>query len=115
VAGKAEVELDTDFVAVLGIEDGSYHVFLTPEGETRGLYISSRDARAFTVREQQGGSTNARVSYRIVAKNKHRQPERLARFEEPEKLTKERRLLPDRGEAAAPRSDSAGDPEPSEA
>jgi hypothetical protein len=92
VAGQAEVELDTDFAAVLGIEDGSYHVFLTPEGDTGALYVSSRNARAFTVREQQGGASNASFSYRVVAKNNHRQPERLARLEEPEELTKQRQL-----------------------
>jgi len=87
VAGRAEVELDTDFVAVLGIEDGNYHVFLTPEGATGVLYVSSRDARAFTVHEQEGGTSNVTFSYRVVAKNKHRQPERFARLEEPEELT----------------------------
>jgi hypothetical protein len=88
VAGRAEVELDADFVAVLGIDDDSYHVFLTPEGDTSGLYVSGRDARAFTVCEQQNGTSNVGFSYRVVTKNKHRQPERLAKLEEPEELTK---------------------------
>jgi hypothetical protein len=51
VSGIAEVALDSDFVAILGIEDDSYHVFLTAEGETGVLYVASRDARGFTVRE----------------------------------------------------------------
>jgi hypothetical protein len=87
VEGAAEVALDGDFAAVLGIDDGDYHVFLTPEGETRGLYVSNRDARAFTVLEQNGRTSNISFSYRIVTRNKHRQPERLARLEEPEELT----------------------------
>jgi hypothetical protein len=86
VEGRAEVELDADFVAVLGIDDGSYHVFLTPEGDTSGLYVSGRDARAFTVREQHNGTGSVEFSYRVVTKNKHRQPKRLARLEEPEEL-----------------------------
>lgn len=90
VEGRAEVELDTDFVAVLGVDDDSYHVFLAPEGDTGGLYVSGRDARTFTVREQQGGTSNVRFSYRVVTKNRHRHPERLARLEEPEELTKPR-------------------------
>jgi hypothetical protein len=94
VSGQAEVELDADFLAVLGIEDGSYHVFLAAEGETGGLYVSSRDARAFTVREQQGGTSSATFSYRVVAKNKHREPDRLARLQEPAELTDQPRLLP---------------------
>jgi hypothetical protein len=90
VGGRVEVELDTDFVAVLGIEDGEYHVFLTPEGDTQGLYVESRSARSFIVREQQAGTSNTTFSYRVAAKNKHRQPERLAILEEPEELTKPR-------------------------
>jgi hypothetical protein len=88
VRGRVEVELDTDFVAVLGIKDGEYHVFLTPEGDTQGLYVESRSARSFIVREQQAGTSNTTFSYRVAAKNKHRQPRRLAILEESEELTK---------------------------
>jgi hypothetical protein len=88
VGGRVEVELDTDFVAVLGIEDGEYHVFLTPEGDTQGLYVESRSARSFIVREQQAGTSNTTFSYRVAVKNKHRHPERLEILEEPEELTK---------------------------
>jgi hypothetical protein len=88
VEGRAEVELDADFVAVLGIDDDSYHVFLTPEGDTGGLYVSDRDARSFTVREQQNGTSSVGFSYRVATKNKHRQPERFAKLEEPADLTK---------------------------
>jgi hypothetical protein len=88
VEGRVEVELDTDFVAVLGIEDGEYHVFLTPEGDTQGLYVESRSARSFIVREQQGGTSNTTFSYRVAVKNKHRHPERLEILDEPEELTK---------------------------
>jgi hypothetical protein len=87
VGGRVEVELDSDFVAVLGIEDGEYHVFLTPEGDTQGLYVESRSARSFKVREQQAGTSNTTFSYRVAVKNKHRQPERLAILDEPEELT----------------------------
>jgi hypothetical protein len=88
VGGRVEVELDTDFVAVLGIEDGEYHVFLTPEGDTQGLYVESRSARSFIVREQQAGTSNTTFSYRVAVKNEHRQPRRLAILDEPEELTK---------------------------
>jgi hypothetical protein len=88
VQGRADVELDADFVALLGIDDGSYHVFLTPEGDSSGLYVRDRGARAFTVREHENGTSNVAFSYRVVTKSKHRQPERLAKLEEPEELTK---------------------------
>jgi hypothetical protein len=87
VGGRVEVELDSDFVAVLGVEDGEYHVFLTPEGDTQGLYVESRSARSFIVREQQAGTSNTTFSYRVATKNKHRQPERLAILDEPEEMT----------------------------
>jgi hypothetical protein len=86
--GRAEVELDADFIAVLGIEDGEYHVFLAPEGDTHGLYVDSRSTRSFIVREQQAGASNTTFSYRVAVKNRHRQPERLVMFEESDGLMK---------------------------
>jgi hypothetical protein len=91
VEGRGRVALDPDFAAILGIDDGDYHVFLTPEGDSNGLYVSSRNASAFEVREQQEGSSSISFSYRIVAVNKRRdgQPERLAtvaKVEEPESI-----------------------------
>jgi hypothetical protein len=62
VRGRASVRLNRDF-AVL-VETARYHVFLTPEGDSNGLYVSRKGRRGFEVREQQGG----RGSYRIVAK-----------------------------------------------
>lgn len=84
------MDLDPDFAALIGIDDDNYHVFLSAEGDTDGIYVSLRDARAFSVQEHRGGTSNVWFSYRVVAKNKHRQPERLARLEEPEELTKPR-------------------------
>jgi hypothetical protein len=81
IEGRAKVQLDEDFVAILGIEDGNYYVFLAPEGETKGLFVNNRTAHAFEVHEQQEGSNNLTFSYRVVAKRQNRQPERLARFE----------------------------------
>jgi hypothetical protein len=86
VEGRARVEFDPDFAAILGIDDGHYHVFLTPEGDSNGLYVSSRNPTAFEVHEQQGGTSNLTFSYRVVAKRKDGQPERLAKLEEPESI-----------------------------
>jgi hypothetical protein len=96
VDGSAEVELDADFAAVLGIEADEYHVFLTPEGETRGLYVDSRNDRSFIVREQQGGTSSTTFSYRVAAKNTNRQPKRLPVLEESEELTTMLRQTPSR-------------------
>lgn len=46
----------------------SYMVFITPEGDTRGLYVTQKTPAGFVVRESQGGRSEAAFSYRIVAK-----------------------------------------------
>jgi hypothetical protein len=67
VDGTANVEVDRAFANV--IDHGStYLVFLTPEGDTRGLYVTNKTLKGFTVRENQGGSSSVSFSYRIVAK-----------------------------------------------
>ena len=66
--GRATVKLDGDFAKV--IKPASYRVFLTPEGDCRGLYIKSRRSGGFEVRELQGGTSNVAFSYRVVGRRK---------------------------------------------
>jgi len=68
VRGKAKVRLDRTFAAV--VRTGDYHVFLTPEGESEGLYVSRRTRAGFDVREQHRGTSTMRFSYRVVARRK---------------------------------------------
>jgi hypothetical protein len=35
-----------------------YHVFLTPNGDSRGLYVVAKTATFFEVREQGGGTSD---------------------------------------------------------
>jgi hypothetical protein len=64
--GTAAVALDPTFAeTVNGASD--YHVFLTPEGDCRGLYVSSKTASGFEVRELGGGRSTVAFDYRIVA------------------------------------------------
>ena len=88
VEGQGRVALDPDFAAIVGIDDGDYHVFLTPEGDSNGLFVSSRNPAAFEVQEQQGGISSLTFSYRVVAVNKRKdaQPERLAKVAEPQSI-----------------------------
>jgi hypothetical protein len=91
VEGRGRVALDPDFAAILGIDDGDYHVFLTPEGDSNGLYVSRRNASAFEVHEQQEGRSSISFSYQVVAVNKRKdgRSERLATVavvEEPESI-----------------------------
>jgi hypothetical protein len=64
--GTAAVALDPTFAeTVTGASD--YHVFLAPEGDCKGLYVSRKSAAGFEVRELGGGRSNIAFSYRIVA------------------------------------------------
>jgi hypothetical protein len=77
VSGRARVVLDPDFAALVRLD--RYHVFLTPEGDCKGLYVGGRTRRAFVVREQQNGRSTLWFSYRIVAARKDVKAPRMAR------------------------------------
>jgi hypothetical protein len=66
-AGQAYVSLNRTFAAEIDSRSG-YLVFITPEGDTRGLYATQKTPAGFVVRENQGGRSDAAFSYRIVAK-----------------------------------------------
>jgi hypothetical protein len=81
--GRAEVRLDPDFAALVRTDD--FHVFVTAEGETAGLYVAERSETGFEVREQRGGAGEVGFSYRVVARRRDADAGRLATFELPEK------------------------------
>jgi len=65
--GVANVMIPEDFASV--IDRGTeYYVFLTPMGDTRGLYVSMETASGFQVREAMRGRSDIAFDYRIVAK-----------------------------------------------
>ncbi len=64
--GGASVAFDPALAASIDTS-ASYDVFLTPDGDTRGLYVASKTSRGFTVRESQGGRSSVAFAYRIVA------------------------------------------------
>lgn len=68
VQGKASIALDRDFAGVVVTQD--YHVFLTPKGETRGLFVSRQTPAGFEVQEQGGGTSSVAFDYRVVARRK---------------------------------------------
>lgn len=63
--GVANVRIDPAFASVM--DRKWYYVFLTPLGDTRGLYVSMKTATAFQVRENERGRSNVEFDYRIVA------------------------------------------------
>jgi hypothetical protein len=67
VNGRAYVPLSADFANVVDGRAG-YLVFLTPEGDNKGLYVTQKTHAGFVVRESQGGHSSVAFSYRIVAK-----------------------------------------------
>jgi hypothetical protein len=83
--GQAQVPLDEEFAALVDTSD--YHVFLTPEGETSGLYVSGRTERDFEVREQGRGTSSVAFSYRIVARLRDLRTARLEALQPPPERT----------------------------
>ncbi|MBN2002254.1 MAG: hypothetical protein JXA21_02760 [Anaerolineae bacterium] len=71
--GTAQLHKGTVFVALEPLfgkavqSNGAYHVFLTPLGETQGLYVAKKTPTGFEVREQGGGTSNVAFDYRVVA------------------------------------------------
>jgi hypothetical protein len=65
--GRAVVKVDADFAKVITRD---YRVFLTPEGDCRGLYVRRKGAESFEVRELMGGESAVAFSYRIVGRRR---------------------------------------------
>jgi hypothetical protein len=90
VDGLASVALDPTFVETVntGVE---YHVFLTPNGDCKGLYVSQKSATSFEVRELSRGTSNIAFDYRIMAKRAGYENNRLEDVTEPyQRMEKER-------------------------
>jgi len=47
--------------------DVDYYVFLTPAGNCNGLYVASKTATSFEVRDLRQGKSNISFDYRIMA------------------------------------------------
>jgi hypothetical protein len=67
IGGRAIVRFDRDFASTIDRNVG-YLVFLTPMGDTRGLYVRLKTPAGFEVRETQGGRSSLLFDYRIVAR-----------------------------------------------
>jgi hypothetical protein len=64
--GKAFVGLSEEFVALMS-DKAEYAVFLTPEGECNGLYVSKKEFYGFEVKELNNGKSNIRFSWQVKA------------------------------------------------
>ena len=83
IRGRAKVKIDRHFAALM--RSGRYHVFLTAEGDCAGLYVTRKGSAGFEVREQRGGSSNVRFSYRVVARRKDISGPRLPKVQRPQR------------------------------
>jgi hypothetical protein len=68
-SGAASVSLEAGFLQTVDTA-ADYHVFLTPNGDCRGLYVASKSPGAFQVRELGGGNASVAFDYRIVARRR---------------------------------------------
>jgi len=75
--GEAVVNIEPVFGETVntGVD---YHVFLTPNGDCKGLYVAQKSPRSFVVRELGGGTASIAFDYRIMAKRTGYEQVRLA-------------------------------------
>ena len=74
--GVGTVTLDPDFAETITPGAG-YHVFLTPRGDSRGLYVANVSSTGFEVHESGSGAATLSFDYRIVAKRRGFEAKRM--------------------------------------
>ena len=65
--GQARIAIDPSLARAID-PSAPYVVFVSPEGQSRGLYVTNRTPGGFTVAENDGGRSSISFGYRIVAK-----------------------------------------------
>ena len=75
--GAAVVTLDAEYAQTVNTGT-QYHVFLTPKGDCKGLYVANETGVSFEVHELGGGGSSIAFDYRIVAKRKGYENIRMA-------------------------------------
>ena len=90
--GVAVVGIDPTFAETVS-ESAAYHVFLTPKGDSRGLYVINETAASFEVRESGGGISSLAFDYRIVAKRRGFEAQRHVDVTESYRSAMERSIL----------------------
>ena len=75
--GVAWVPLDSSFSEATNAAL-TYHVFLTPNGDSSGLYVARKTSAGFEVREHGDAGSNVTFDYRIVVKRRGFETMRMA-------------------------------------
>jgi hypothetical protein len=77
VNGSAIVQIEPTFAQTINTEM-EYRVFLTPNGDCKGLYVTQKSPASFEVHELDDGTSTIAFDYRIMAKRKGYENIRLA-------------------------------------
>ena len=92
LGGLAQVNLDPLFLETVTINDQNpLKVFIQLNDDCNGVYVQ-RQAAGFKVMELRRGNSNASFTYRVVAKRKGFENERLAAAEDPAKHVEKMKL-----------------------
>ncbi len=76
INGVAMISLDPAFAQTIDPR-APYHVMVTPDGDTRGLYVERKTLAGFIVREVQGGRGSLEFDYHIYAPARGHAGERM--------------------------------------
>jgi len=103
--GVAVVKIDPVFAETVS-NSADYHVLLTPRGDSKGLYVINATPTSFEVRESGGGTSSLTFDYRIVAKRRGYEAQRLKDVTERfnAEQSQEKRHMPATG-ATAPKAE----------
>jgi hypothetical protein len=75
--GMSTITLEPTFAQTVNTGE-DYHVFLTPKGDSEGLYVNNETPQGFEVHEQRRGHSSVAFDYRIVARRKGFETIRMA-------------------------------------
>ena len=75
--GSTTIRLESVFAQTVNT-GVNYHIYLTPNGECEGLFVSQKTPTSFEVHELHRGTSNVPFDYRIVAERKGYESVRLA-------------------------------------
>jgi hypothetical protein len=104
--GYARIDLDPTFSQTVNTNI-DYHVFLTPNGDCKGLYVSQKSPTSFEVHELGSGTASVTFDYRIIAKRKNYENVRLADLTEQfKKLERQHPAMRQRSQAAVPAAEN---------
>lgn len=91
--GRASVALDPAFAQTVNASI-DYRVFLTPNGDCKGLYVAQKTPNSFEVRELGRGRSNVPFDYRIVVRRKGYEKTRLEDVtDQMNKLNEQREII----------------------